>query len=161
MKHELNRRNLLKLSFLTKLVDFSFKFLTTLLLLSLPFILLYITIKSHRFMFFILYPVLIYFLIALAFTNGVVLTISVVFLFYYKLTFDQLNHHFDSIEKRSFHSVSPLDQIRLIRLIKRHDEKARQLYLINLMMRRTIGWLYIVLAVCQMLPLNLYFELIL
>ena len=158
IKHGLNRRNLLKLSFLTKIMDFGLKFSIIILYLTFPIILLYITIESHRLMLFILYPVLIYFLISLSITNTLVTMISVVVLFYYKLTFDQLNDQFDSIEKRSFHSVSPLDQMRLIRLIKRHDEKAGQLYLFNLTVRRTIGWLYVALALCQMLPLNLYFE---
>ena len=94
----------------------------------------------------------------MAFTNCFIMVISVLLLFYYKLTFDQLKDQFDSIEKRSIHSVSFKDQIRLIRLVKRHNQKARQLNLINLMVRRTIGWLYVALAVCQMLPLNLYFE---
>ena len=157
MKHELNRRNLLKLSFLIKLMDSVFRF-SIIILLFIPILLLYITIKSQRFMLFILYPVLIYFLIALSLTNCFVTIILVILLFYYKLTFDQLNHQFNSIEKRSFHSVSFRDQIRLIRLVKRHDEKAQQLHFINLMVRRTIGWLYVALAVCQMLPLNLYFK---
>ena len=158
MKHGLTRRNLLKLSFVTKFMDFGLRSLVPLLLSSFSIILLYVTILSHRLMLFILYPVFIYFIIALAFTNSFIMVISVLLLFYYKLTFDQLNDQFDSIAKRSLHSVSFIDQIILIRLVKRHNEKAQKLNLVNLMVRRTIGWLYVALAVCQMLPLNLYFE---
>ena len=158
MKHGLTRRNLLKLSLLLKLIYFCIRYGMIITASFWGIFLPYLVIKSHRLMLFILFPIVIYLGSSILFINCFTGIILGVILYYYKLTFDQLNDQFDSIEKRSLDSVSIIDQKRLIRLVKRHDEKSQQLNLINLMIRRTIGWLYIALGFVQMIPLNMYLD---
>ena len=82
----------------------------------------------------------------------------VVLLSYYILIFDQLNQEFESIEKRSFHSVKMINQMRLIQLVERHHQKAQEINMINLMVRRCIGVYWMSIVFIQMLLLNIFLD---
>ena len=77
---------------------------------------------------------------------------------YYILIFDQLNQEFESIEKRSFHFVSMMNQMRLIQLVERHHQKAQEINMINLMFRRSIGVYWMSIVFIQMLSLNVFLD---
>ena len=121
-------------------------------------VIFYVAIRSGRLMVWILIPCLIYLNIIVITTIGLCCVISVILLYYYKLIFDQLNDQFESIVHRSLDSVSSIDQMRLIGLIKRHDQRANQLNLVNLMFRRTIAVFWVSITLMQMIPLNIFLE---
>lgn len=158
MEHGLTRRNLFKLSMITKLFDYAFRIGASLALTVISSVILYVAIRSGRLIIFILYPVFIYLIIFVVITICICAVLSVISLYYYILTFDQLNQQFESIEKRSFGRVSLMNQMKLIRLVKRHDKKAQELNMFNLMIRRTVGVYWVSIALLQMLPLHIFLE---
>lgn len=158
MHHGLTRRNLLKLSIITKLFDFAFRIGASLALTVISSVILYVAIRSGRLTILILYPVLVYLTIFVVITICICAVLSVISSYYYILTFDQLNQQFESIEKRSSSSVSMMNQMKLIRLVKRHSQKAQELNMFNLMIRRTVGVYWVSIALLQMLPLNIFLE---
>ena len=158
MQHGLTRRNLFKLSIITKLFDFGFKIGAPLALAVISSVTLYVAIRSGRSAVFILCPVLVYLTTNVVTTISICAVLLVISLYYYMLRFDQLNQQFESIEKRSSSSVSVINQIKLIRLVKRHSQEAQELNMFNLMMRRTVGVYWVSIALLQMLPLNIFLE---
>ena len=121
-------------------------------------VIFYIAIRSGRLMIWILIPCFIYLITIVITTIALSAVISVILLYYYKLIFDQLNDEFESIVHRSFDSVSSMDQMRLILMVKRHDQRANQLNLVNLMTRRSIALFWVSIALLQVIPLNIYLE---
>ena len=103
-------------------------------------------------------PICFYIFVMSASTIGLIGMNGFLFLYYYKLIFDQINHQIEVIEKRSYKTVSLIDQYLLIRLVKKHDLRAQQVKQLNVMVHRSSLMFYVCLASLQTIPLHLFME---
>lgn len=158
-KLSLTKRNCKKMSILAKFLEI------VLLKISVPFIVIIILIALFVVAFIaqnsvlnLLIPI-IYYLVFMS-ASTISLTISIAFLafYYYKLLFDQINEEIREIDKRSFDYISYMDQMRLLRFVKRHDLRAQQINLVNNLARRSGVLLFLIIGFLPIVPLHLYLE---
>ena len=158
-KHGLTKRNHFKLSLFTKILEvFLVKIYTPIFFVTVVYIYLYITIKSNNFLLQLLFPFIIYIALMLISTISLIFLICFIIAYYYKLLFDQINHKIETIYKRSTKLLKIVYQKRLVRLMKRHDVFASQMYQMNLFIRRSAMFYFIVITLIQINVLNLYFD---
>ena len=78
-------------------------------------------------------------------------------IYYYKLRFDQINDEIKSIIQKN--DLIPFrDQIKLIILIKKHNQLAEKIYQLNMAMRRTICTFFMIISVILNLSLHLIMD---
>ena len=155
----LKRKNYEKLSILLKFIELIFlKGFALLICFLLTFLFLLIAIKSNNFAFQLLTPLILYLVLMTASTLALIVSLGFLAFYYYKLLFDQINDQFKRIYKRSSKIISLKDQMRLIKLIGMHNQRAKQIEQMNEFVRRTLLLLFIFLAFVQTIPLHLYIE---
>ena len=156
-KHGLTERNYFKLSILLKAIE-SIKIYALTFVLSISLLHLYIAIKANNLLLQLLFPVLIYG-ISIG-TATIILTFLISFLsaYYYKLMFDQINDQIETIYKRSINSLSIVYKLRLIRLVIKHDNIAKGMFQLIVLVRRSAVLYIIVLTLAQIIALNLFFD---
>ena len=75
-------------------------------------------------------------------------------IYYYKLRFDQINDEIKSIIQKN--DLIPFrDQIKLIRLIKKHNQLAEKTHQLNLGLRRSVSAFFIIISAILNLSLHL------
>ena len=158
-KHGLTKGNYKKLSILAKFIEIVFlKGCVPLICVSIIVIFTYIFIKSNKFLLQFLALFFIYNALMVASTIALLGSLAFMTLYYYKLLFDQINNKIEKIYKRSNSTIVVADQKRLLWLVKQHDLKGQQVNQLNIIFRRTNLVLFIVLALIQIIPLNLYLQ---
>ena len=154
-KHGLTNNNHKKLKTLVKICKIPCIFAVCFYYIIISLIILYISIKSNRITLHILTPFLIYdgFLVAitLAFYFGQ----GILGLYYYFLLFSQINDQIHKIYQKSKWFLTSLDRNRIIGLFKEHNLFAIQVHEINFVIRRTLLAFYIILALVQVITLNI------
>ena len=72
--------------------------------------------------------------------------------------FDQINDQIETIYKRSINSLSTVYQLRLIQLVIKHDNIAKGMFQLIILVRRSALLYIIVLTLAQTIALNLFFD---
>lgn len=158
-KHGLTSKNYLKLSILFKIIFLMlYKFLAPLFAILLISVFIYLGIRTEKIALRLLVPMIIYLIVMVELTVSLITSLVVIVLYYYKLIFDQLTAQFEAIEKRSSNSISFMDELRLIRLVKQHKIRDEEIRQINLMLRRSVAVFWVTINLLQIIPLNLYLE---
>ena len=158
-KHRLTKRNYLKISILAKSIEiFVIRFYAIFIVGAVLSAYSLITIKSRNFFLLFITPTAFYSVLMVSSTIAVAIFVAFLSVYYYKLLFDQINHQFETIYKRSLNSVSLIDQMNLIWLVKKHNKIANKLNQFNLAIRRTISVSFIAIALLQIVPLNMHFD---
>ena len=85
-------------------------------------------------------------------------SMAVLTLYYFTLLFDQINHKIQAIYLQSNFSVTIKDQMNLLRLIKEHDLKAQDVKRLNQIVSLTCLVFFIIMALMQIIPLNLLLQ---
>ena len=154
-KHGLTNSNHKKLATLVKICKIPCIFAVCFYYIIISSIVLYISIKSNRITLHILTPFLIYdgFLVAitLAFYFGQ----GILGLYYYFLLFSQINDQIHKIYQKSRWFLTSLDRNRIISLFNEHNLLAIQVHEINFVIRSTLLAFYIILALIQVITLNI------
>ena len=156
-KHGLTKRNHFKLSVLLKTVE-SLKILVSVFVGALFFLYLYIAIESNNLFLQLVFPIVIYGVSFVAATIVLVFFISFLSAYYYKLMFDQINDRIETIYKRPINSLSMVYQLRLIKLVKKHDVIANGMCQLSILVRRSALLYIIVVTLVEILYLNLFFD---
>lgn len=158
-KHGLTSENYFKLSIVFKIILLMlYKFLAPLFAILLTLVFIYLGIRTEKIALRLMVPMLIYLTVIVELTVSLVTSLFVIILYYYKLIFDQLTAQFEAIEKRSSNSISFMDQMRLIRLVKQHKTRNQEIHQINFIFRRSVAVFWVTVTLVQMIPLNLYLE---
>ena len=129
-----------------------------LICVSVVVIFTFILIKSDKLLLQFFTLLFIYNTLLVASTIALLGSIAFMTLYYYKLLFDQINGKMRKICKLSKSTIKVADQKRLLRLIKRHNLRGQQVNQLNILFRQTTLVLFIVLALLQIIPLNLYLQ---
>ena len=156
-KHGLTERNYFKLSILVKAIE-SIKIYAVVFVLSISLLHLYIAIKTNNLLLQLLFPVVIYGISIGTATVVLIFLISFLSAYYYKLMFDQINDQIETIYKRSINSLSTVYQLRLIKLVIKHDNIAKGMFQLIVLVRRSALLYIIVVTLVQIIILNLYFD---
>ena len=154
----LSNKNYKKFSILAKLIEVTLQLGIIFMSFVATLIYLYIAIRSNKLLLIMLIPICSYSFVMSASTIGLIGLNLFLFLYYYKLIFDQINHQIQAIEKRSHKTVSFISQMRLLRLVKKHDLKAQEIKQINIMVHHSSLMFYVCLASLQTIPLHLFME---
>ena len=158
-KHGLTEENYKKLSILAKITEIVFlKGCVPFIGVSVIVIFTYIFIRSNKLLLQFLTLFLIYNTLMVASTIALLGSIGLMALYYYKLLFDQINNKIEEICKRSKSTITVADQKRLLWLIKQHDLRGQQVNQLNILFRQTDLVLFVVLALLQIILLNLYLQ---
>ena len=156
-KHGLTKKNYRKLSTLVRLTElFVLKGTIPSIAIFCALLFLYITIISRNIYIMTYSLLVIYGAIIVPSSISISGTIGFVSMYYFKLLFDQINEQIEVISKHEI--ISLINRFRLIRLTKRHNSIAHSIHITNLMIRRTVCALFIILSFLQIIPLNLFIE---
>lgn len=158
-KFGLTKRNYKKIGILARFLEIvlfkiSIPFIITCIIIAISFV----AIQAQNSVLNMLVPIIYYLVIMSALTISLAISIAFLAFYYYKLLFDQINEKIQAIDKRSFNSISYMDQMRLLRCIKQHDLRAQQINLINTLARRSGALLFLIIGFIPTLPLHLYLE---
>ena len=121
-------------------------------------VIIYIVIHSNRYLLYLGLPFIIQAIFIVVSTLSLIILIAFMTVYYYKLLFDQINEQIRLIERRSMNSVGLIDQMRLLRLIERHNSFAHDLNRLSVMLRRSSVVYYIAMTMFQIVPLNMYID---
>lgn len=149
-EHGLTEENDKKLSILAKFTEIIFlKGCVPMICTSAILIMIYIGIKSNKFLFELYVLVFIYDSLLVASTFALLGSIALMTFYYYKLLFDQINGQIHAIymKSRRLTTLTISDQKRLYRLVKQHDLRGQQINQLNIIFRQTDLVLLIVLAI--------------
>lgn len=155
----LTKHNYFKISVFAKLCQIIVIYGYTLILCPcVVSVVIYIIIHSKRFMLYFGLVFIIYGIFVVVSTISLIILIAFMTVYYYKLLFDQINEQIQLIERRSIDSVALIDQMRLLRLIQRHNCKARDLNGLSRMLSRSSIVFFIAITFFQIVPLNMYID---
>ena len=158
-KHGLIRKNYKKLSLMSNFANLMLirgSIPTVASLLTL--VVIYIAIKSNKLPFYLFTLLFIYLAFMVASTFMLVSSMAVITLYYFTLLFDQINNKIKGIYLRSNFSVTIKDQVNLLRLIREHDLRAQDVKRLNQIVSLTCLVFFIILALMQIIPLNLFLQ---
>ena len=155
-KHGLTKRNYNKLVVLAKILElFVIKGCIPLVVIVGFIITFYVVIKANLILYYLFVPLVIYIVFYCAITLAIVGVAAIIILYYYILLFDQINARIQLICNQSEYRISTNNLKRLIRLIYKHNSIADLLHQNNFLTRRLLVVFFIILALMQIIPLNL------
>ena len=166
--HKLNEKNCEKLAILSRIVQILFMdcgtilSLITVALFSIKFAMLFG--KIFRIWCIIIFILTIFIIIFITmFAAGASLScLSIILMSYYTMIFGQINHQINLIsnEKSTFFKrkkliIDQTQQRQLISLIHEHNLAAIEIHKINLILRRSVGCLFICIAITKIISFYL------
>ena len=160
--HKLNEKNY-KLAILSRSIQIVFMdYARNLLVITLSLFIVKIGILSGKIFWILGIIIFILIFIAMGITTASVTCLYIIMLSYYALIFSQINHQINLIsnEKSTFFKrrkliINKTKQRQLISLIHEHNLTAIEIHKFNLMVRRSVGCLFITFAMIKIISLYL------
>ena len=152
-KHKLSRENYKKLAILSRIlqifiIDYGLK-----AALVLGFIASIRVALESRTLFVQLSIILFIFPIGVIYCFTAVTYFFIIYslIYYYKLLFDQINNQFKLISQQIPLVINKTKENQLIRLIKQHNLISIEIYEINLLVRRTVAFVFIIFSLIKII----------